>query len=43
MTKFKSLLSSSLILGAITLAPSASAFCGFYVAKADTDLSLIHI
>ena len=38
MTKFKSLLSSSLILGAITLAPSASAFCGFYVAKADTDL-----
>ena len=42
MIKFKSLpktlLSSAVVLGAITLAPSASAFCGFYVAKADTDL-----
>jgi len=34
----KSLLSSAITLSALALAPSASAFCGFYVAKADTDL-----
>ncbi|MEP3892016.1 MAG: DUF2330 domain-containing protein [Hellea sp.] len=34
----KYLLSSTLAITALTLAPSASAFCGFYVAKADTDL-----
>ena len=38
MMKFKSLLSSFAVLGAVSFAPSASAFCGFYVAKADTDL-----
>ncbi|MEP6341713.1 MAG: DUF2330 domain-containing protein [Maricaulaceae bacterium] len=42
MTKFKCLpkilLSSAAIIAAITAAPSASAFCGFYVAKADTEL-----
>ena len=38
MMKFKSLLSSLAVLGAVSFAPSASAFCGFYVAKADTDL-----
>jgi len=42
MTKLKSLpkalLSSVMIMGAAALAPQASAFCGFYVAKADTDL-----
>ncbi len=42
MTKIKSLpkalLSSAMIMGAAALAPQASAFCGFYVAKADTDL-----
>lgn len=32
------LLSSALALGALTMASNASAFCGFYVAKADTDL-----
>lgn len=34
----KYLLSSAFGAMALTLAPSASAFCGFYVAKADTDL-----
>jgi len=38
MKQFKYLLSSALAVTALTLAPSASAFCGFYVAKADTDL-----
>ena len=42
MTKFKylpkALLSSAMIMGGLVAAPSASAFCGFYVAKADTDL-----
>ena len=38
MMKFKSLLSSLAVLGAVSFAPSAAAFCGFYVAKADTDL-----
>ena len=38
MTKFKYLLSSAVIMGGLIAAPSASAFCGFYVAKADTDL-----
>ena len=38
MKRFRALLSSATALAAITLAPSASAFCGFYVAKADTDL-----
>ncbi|MEM9600311.1 MAG: DUF2330 domain-containing protein, partial [Pseudomonadota bacterium] len=32
------LLSSGLILAATCMATQASAFCGFYVAKADTDL-----
>lgn len=32
------LLSSALAFGAIAVATNASAFCGFYVAKADTDL-----
>ncbi len=34
----KYLLSSALIAGAMSVAPSANAFCGFYVAKADTEL-----
>ena len=35
----KYLLSSTLIAAAaLSFAPSANAFCGFYVAKADTDL-----
>ena len=34
----KHLLSAATALGFLTLAPSAQAFCGFYVAKADTDL-----
>ena len=34
----KSLLSSAIAITALALAPSASAFCGFYVAKADTEL-----
>jgi len=34
----KYLLSSALVAASLSLAPSASAFCGFYVAKADTDL-----
>jgi len=34
----KYLLSSALIAASLSLAPNASAFCGFYVAKADTDL-----
>ena len=34
----KYLLSSVLIAGSLAFVPSASAFCGFYVAKADTDL-----
>ena len=34
----KSLLSSSAALIVMGVAPSASAFCGFYVAKADTEL-----
>ena len=40
MNLSKSLLSSALALALTTLAlaPSASAFCGFYVAKADTEL-----
>jgi len=38
MKMSKYLLSSALAVTALTLAPSASAFCGFYVAKADTDL-----
>ncbi|NNE57045.1 MAG: DUF2330 domain-containing protein [Hellea sp.] len=38
MTLSKFLLSSTLIAASFSLAPSASAFCGFYVAKADTDL-----
>lgn len=38
MKTSKYLLSSALTVTALTLAPSASAFCGFYVAKADTDL-----
>lgn len=38
MTKSKYLLSSAFALTVMSLAPSASAFCGFYVAKADTDL-----
>jgi hypothetical protein len=36
--KFSTLLSSALALGVLTAAPSAQAFCGFYVAKAGTDL-----
>lgn len=32
------LLSSAIFFGAFTLASHANAFCGFYVAKADTDL-----
>ena len=38
MNPFKYLLSSAVAVTALSLAPSASAFCGFYVAKADTDL-----
>ena len=38
MKQFKYLLSSAAAIAALTAAPSASAFCGFYVAKADTDL-----
>jgi len=38
MTLSKFLLSSALIAASFSAAPSASAFCGFYVAKADTDL-----
>ena len=38
MKPFKHLLSSAVVVAAISIAPSASAFCGFYVAKADTDL-----
>lgn len=38
MKPFKHLLSSAVALSAISIAPNASAFCGFYVAKADTDL-----
>ena len=34
----KSLLSSAAALIVMGIAPSASAFCGFYVAKADTEL-----
>ena len=34
----KSLLSSAIAITTLALAPSASAFCGFYVAKADTEL-----
>ena len=34
----KYLLSSALLAASLSIAPSASAFCGFYVAKADTDL-----
>jgi hypothetical protein len=34
----KYLLSSAVALATLAVAPSASAFCGFYVAKADTDL-----
>ena len=38
MTLSKYLLSSVFIAASLGLAPSANAFCGFYVAKADTDL-----
>ncbi len=34
----KYLLSSALVAASLSFAPSANAFCGFYVAKADTDL-----
>ena len=34
----KYLLSSAFVAASLSLAPTASAFCGFYVAKADTDL-----
>ena len=34
----KTLLMSVAVIGTLAIAPSASAFCGFYVAKADTDL-----
>ena len=36
--KFSTLLSSALALGVLSAASSAQAFCGFYVAKAGTDL-----
>ncbi|MGJ8562979.1 MAG: DUF2330 domain-containing protein [Alphaproteobacteria bacterium] len=38
MKPIKYLLSSTLALSALAFAPSASAFCGFYVGKADTGL-----
>ncbi len=38
MKQFKYLLSSTIAIAALATAPSASAFCGFYVAKADTEL-----
>ena len=38
MKQFKYLLSSAAAISALMIAPQASAFCGFYVAKADTDL-----
>ena len=34
----KYLAMSVAVIGTLAIAPSASAFCGFYVAKADTDL-----
>ncbi len=34
----KNILTATAALGLIAFAPSANAFCGFYVAKADTDL-----
>ena len=36
--KYSTLLSSVLTIGLLSAAPSAQAFCGFYVAKAGTDL-----
>jgi len=36
--KFSTLLSSALAIGVLSAASSAQAFCGFYVAKAGTDL-----
>ena len=36
--KFSTLLSSAIAIGAVSVASSAQAFCGFYVAKAGTDL-----
>ena len=36
--KFSTLLSSAIAIGAVSVASSAKAFCGFYVAKAGTDL-----
>ena len=36
--KFSTLLSSAFAIGALSVASSAQAFCGFYVAKAGTDL-----
>lgn len=38
MKQFKYLLSSAAAISALMIAPQATAFCGFYVAKADTDL-----
>ena len=38
MKPFKFLLSSALVAASLSFAPNANAFCGFYVAKADTDL-----
>ena len=38
MKQFKYLLSSAIAFSTVAIAPSASAFCGFYVAKADTEL-----
>ena len=38
MKPFKYLLSSAAAIYVLAAAPTASAFCGFYVAKADTDL-----
>jgi hypothetical protein len=38
MKPFKYLLSSAAAISVLAAAPTASAFCGFYVAKADTEL-----
>jgi len=38
MKTLKTIMSTSIALGTISIASSASAFCGFYVAKADTEL-----
>ena len=38
MAAFKAFTTGALLLSGLAMVPSAQAFCGFYVAKADTDL-----